>query len=57
MSNRVALTTNVTPKLVDLVHRAARQSDQKTAEFIRSALIQKLRSDGHDVAAALLPQD
>jgi hypothetical protein len=57
MSNRIALTTNVTPKLVDLVHRAARQSDQKTAEYLRSAVVQKLRADGHDVAAALVPQD
>jgi hypothetical protein len=53
MSTRIQLTTNVAPAIVKLVQNAARQSDQKTAEYLRSAVIQKLRSDGHDVAAAL----
>ena len=57
MSNRVQLATNATPKLVELVHRAARQSDAKVAEYLRSALVQRLRADGFDVAAALAPQD
>jgi hypothetical protein len=53
MSTRVQLTTNVSPQLVDLVHRAARGQDQKPAEFIRGAIVQRLKADGHDVAAAL----
>jgi hypothetical protein len=54
MSNlRVQLTTNVSPKLVDLVHRAARGQDQKAAEFIRGAIVQRLKAEGHDLAAAL----
>jgi hypothetical protein len=57
MSNRIALATNVAPKLEALVRRAARQSDQKTAEYVRSAIVAKLRNDGHDVGAALLGQD
>lgn len=50
---RVQMTTNVTPKLVELVHRAARQSDQKAAEFIRGAIVQRLKAEGHDLASAL----
>ena len=58
MSNRVAqLVTNASPKLADLVQRAARQTDSKVSEYMRSALVQKLRADGFDVAAALQGQD
>jgi hypothetical protein len=54
MSNRVAqLVTNASPKLADLVQRAARQTDSKISEYLRSAVVQKLRADGFDVAAAL----
>jgi hypothetical protein len=53
MSNRIQLTTNVAPKLVDLVQRAARASDQKVAEFVRGAIVQRLKAEGHDLAAAL----
>ena len=58
MSNRVAqLVTNASPKLADLVQRAARQTDSKISEYLRSALVQKLRADGFDVAAALQGED
>jgi hypothetical protein len=57
MSNRVQLTTAAAPKLASLIQRAARQSDAKVSEYMRSALVQKLRSDGFDVAAALAAQD
>ena len=54
MSNRVSqLVTNASPKLADLVQRAARQTDSKISEYLRSAVVQKLRADGFDVAAAL----
>jgi hypothetical protein len=53
MSNRVALSTVAAPKLVQLVRKAARQSDAKVSEYLRSALVQKLQRDGHDVASAL----
>jgi hypothetical protein len=55
--NRVALTTNLSPKVAKLVERAARQSDQKTAEYVRSAVVARLKADGHDLAAALAAQD
>jgi hypothetical protein len=51
--NRVQMTTNVSPRLVEIVNRAARQTDQKTAEFIRGAIVQRLKAEGHDLAAAL----
>jgi hypothetical protein len=58
MSNhRIAMTTNASPRLASLVERAARATDAKVAEYMRSALVQKLRADGFDVAAALQGQD
>jgi hypothetical protein len=58
MSNhRVALTTNVAPRIIELVKTAARQSDAKLAEYVRGAVVQRLQRDGHDVGAAWLPQD
>jgi hypothetical protein len=54
---RVQLTTVAAPKLVQLVRKAARQSDAKVSEYLRSALVQKLQRDGHDVASALAMQD
>jgi hypothetical protein len=57
MSTRVQLTTVAAPKLVQLVRKAARQSDAKVSEYLRSALVQKLQRDGHDVASALAMQD
>jgi hypothetical protein len=52
MSNRIALTTNVSPKLVELVNRASRATDSKTAEYVRGAIVQRLKAEGHDLAAA-----
>ena len=58
MSNRVAqLVTNASPKLASLVQRAARQSDSKISEYLRSAVVHKLRADGFDVASVLAAQD
>jgi hypothetical protein len=53
MSTRVQMTTNLSPRIVELVQRAARASDQKTAEYLRSAVVQRLKADGIDVASAL----
>jgi hypothetical protein len=57
MSTRVQLTTVVAPRIVTMVQRAARQSDAKPAEYVRGAIVQRLRADGFDVAAALQAQD
>jgi hypothetical protein len=57
MSTRIQLTTNLSPRLASLVERAARATDAKVAEYVRASVVQKLRSDGFDVAAALQGQD
>jgi hypothetical protein len=54
---RIALVTNTSQKLAELVRTAARQSDAKLAEYVRGAVVQRLQSEGHDVAAALQGQD
>jgi hypothetical protein len=53
-NRRVQLGVNVSPKLANLVHHAARGRDETLSTFVRSALIRRLEQDGLDVKAALL---